>query len=133
MGSRVATDDEVETWRRDGWVLIEDLIGTDEVDAAADDLHQMFPGVDEYHADPQGVTERLKGRPAKPKEDYAWPDDGPGFRADQQRWMAAFPFAGSGRPTVSASIPRSSISPSGRSGRTTFVSTRRTRAPSTRV
>jgi hypothetical protein len=96
MGSRVATDDEVATWREDGWVLLEGLVGTDEVGAAADDLHQVFPSGDEYHADPEGVTERLKGRPAEPKEDYQWPDEGPGFRANQQRWMAAFPFAGSG-------------------------------------
>ena len=96
MGSRLATDDEIATWRDDGWVLLEGLVGADEVDAAADDLHQVFPTGEEYHADPEGVTERLKGHPAVPKEDYPWPEDGPGFRADQQRWMATFPFPGSG-------------------------------------
>ena len=96
MGSRLASDDEIATWREDGWVLLEGLIGTEDVDAASDDLHQVFPSSGEYHADPEGVTDRLKGRPAKPKEDYVWPDDRPGFRADQQRWMAPFPFTGSG-------------------------------------
>jgi hypothetical protein len=95
MSSRHATDTEVTTWREHGWVLLEGLIATDEVDDAAEDLPLVFPTSQEYHADPVGVTERRKGRPLKPKEDYVWPDDGPGFRPDQQRWMAAFPFEGS--------------------------------------
>jgi len=107
MGSRVATDAEIATWREDGWVLLEGLVGTDEIDAAVEELHEVLPSTDEYHADPQGVTERLKGHPAKPKEDHVWPEKGPGFRVDQQRWMAAFPFAGSGvlnRLCVHASV-----------------------------
>jgi len=96
MSSRVARDAEVSTWREEGWVLLEGLVGTDEVDAASDDLRLVFPSGEEYHADPEGVTERRRGRPVKPKEDYAWPAGGPGFRADQQRWMGAFPFEGSG-------------------------------------
>ena len=38
----------------------------------------------------------MEGAAPQPKEEYVWPDEGPGFRADQQRWMGAFPFAGSG-------------------------------------
>lgn len=96
MTSRVATDAEVTTWQEEGWILLDGLIAADEIDAVADDLRQLFPSPEEYHADPEGVTERWKGRPAKPEELYVWPDEGPGFRADQQRWMGAFPFAGSG-------------------------------------
>ncbi|MGH9028353.1 MAG: hypothetical protein ACRDV4_01870, partial [Acidimicrobiales bacterium] len=65
-------------------------------DVVCDDLLRVFPSPEEYHADPEGVTERLKGRPVEPKEQYVWPDEGPGFRPHQQRWMAAFPFGGSG-------------------------------------
>lgn len=93
---RRATDAEVTTWREEGWVLLQDLVGTDAVDAAAEDLHLHFPTADEYFADPEGVTERRRGRPVKPKEEFVWPDHGPGFRPDQQRWMAAFPFEGAG-------------------------------------
>jgi len=96
MSARLATDTEVSTWHKEGWVLLEGLVGTDEVDAASEDLHRVFPTCDEYHADPEGITERWRGRPAKPKEDFVWPDEGPGFRPDQQRWMGAFPFEGSG-------------------------------------
>jgi hypothetical protein len=96
VSSRLATDAEVKTWQEDGWVLLEGLVSTAEIDAASDDLQLLFPCAEDYHSDPEGVTERWKGCPAKPKEDYVWPDEGPGFRADQQRWMGAFPFAGSG-------------------------------------
>jgi hypothetical protein len=96
MGSRLASDDEVTTWREHGWVLLDGLVGTDEVDTALDDLGRLFPTREEYHADPEGVTARRKGHPIEPKGDFVWPDDGPGFRAAQQRWMGAFPFEGTG-------------------------------------
>lgn len=77
-------------------MLLQGLVGTDEVDAAADDLRLVFPSSDEYHADPDRVTEGFRGRPLEAKEDYEWPAEGPGFRAEQHRWGALFPFAGSG-------------------------------------
>ena len=97
MTSQLATDAQVETWQEHGWVLLDGLIGTDEIDAAREDLELLFPSAEEYHADPEGVTERRQGRPVRPQEEYLWPDHGPGFRADQQRWGATFPFPGSGR------------------------------------
>ncbi|HLX87783.1 MAG TPA: hypothetical protein VKR22_04955 [Acidimicrobiales bacterium] len=96
MSSRLATAQEVETWRRDGWVVLHGLIGTDEIDAVAEDLHLLFPTNEEYHADPEGELERRRGRPLEPKEAYEWPAEGPGFRSPQQRWAGVFPFAGSG-------------------------------------
>ncbi len=95
-GGRFARDDEVETWRRDGWVLLDGLIATDEIDAVHDDLALLFPTAEEFHADPQGVTDRRIGHPARPPEIYTWPDEGPGFRPQQHYWQAEFPFGGSG-------------------------------------
>ena len=96
MPSRLATDAEVATWRDHGWILLEGLIGTDEIDKASGDLHQLFPTAEEYHSDPEGVTLRWRGSQSDPEEEYIWPDEGPGFRAEQHRWMGAFPFGGSG-------------------------------------
>ena len=96
MTSRQATDAEVSAWREDGWVLLEGLIGTEEIDALTEDLREIFPRAEDLHADPDGVTERWLGHPVQPKEVFVWPDEGPGFRPDQQRWAAAFPFAGTG-------------------------------------
>ncbi len=94
--SRRATEAEIATWREEGWVVLEGLIATDEIDAVSNDLCEVFPTPDEYQRDPEGVTERWIGHPARPKELFVWPDDGPGFRPDQHRWMASFPFSGTG-------------------------------------
>ena len=95
MGGRRARDDEVARWREHGWILLEGLVPAEEIDAAAGDLYALFPTAEEYHADPEGETERRLGRPA-PVDEFPWPAQGPGFRHDQHRWMGAFPFAGSG-------------------------------------
>jgi len=92
--SRRATDAEIETWRNEGWVLVEGLVGPEEIDAALEDLALVFPTEEDYFRDPEGVTERWKGHPAQPKELFVWPQDGPGFRPDQQRWITEFPFPG---------------------------------------
>ncbi len=96
MSSRQATDDEVKTWREDGWVLVDGLVGTEEIDALREDLREIFPSAHDVHADPEGVYERWKGHPKESEEIFVWPDEGPGFRPAQQRWMAAFPFPGTG-------------------------------------
>ena len=92
MGERRADDDHVAAWHDDGWVLIEGLVPTDEIDAAASELHEMFPTAQQYHADPAGERERRLGHPAVPEATYTWPETGPGFRPEQHRWQAVFPF-----------------------------------------
>ena len=96
MTSRLATDTEVDSWHHDGWVLLEGLVDADEIDAASEDLHLLFPTSTEYHADPKGVLQKWKGSVASPEEEFPWPEEGPGFRAEQHRWNGPFPFAGSG-------------------------------------
>ena len=39
-------------WREDGWVVLDALVGADEIDGAMDDLHLMFPPAEKYFADP---------------------------------------------------------------------------------
>jgi hypothetical protein len=94
--SRLATDDEVETWRQHGWVLLEALVDTADIDAAAADLHRAFPTSEEYHAHPDRVNRQWLGARQDPEEEFVWPADGPGFRGEQHRWGAAFPFSGNG-------------------------------------
>lgn len=97
MPSRLATDAEVDTWRNDGWVLLDGIVGVDEVDAVLDDLWLTYPTNQEYREDPAGETERRRGRPVLKEETFVWPEDGPGFRSEQQLWSDVFPFRGSGR------------------------------------
>jgi hypothetical protein len=96
LPSRRATDAEVDTWRDHGWVLLSGLVGTEEVDAASDDLHRLYPTSEEYHADPESATRQWLGPTTDKQEGFVWPEDGPGFRGEQHRWNAAFPFPGSG-------------------------------------
>ena len=95
MTTRFARDDEVATWNDDGWVLIEGLIGTDEIDAAAVDLLKIFPSAADYHADPEGQTKKWLGTPPEP-HGFTWPETGPGFRPEQHRWASQFPLSGTG-------------------------------------
>jgi len=107
MTARRASADEVARWQEHGWVLLEDLVPTQEIDAAVDDLHQLFPTAAEYHADPEGETLRRLGRPPPHPGGFVWPDDGPGFRDEQHRWQGLFPFPGTGslnRLTVQPAI-----------------------------
>ena len=96
MGARRATEDEVERWRTDGWVLLEGLVSTEEIDAAQDDLFGVFPTAEQYHADPEGETTRRLGHPPADRGGFVWPDEGPGFRDEQHRWQSFFPFPGDG-------------------------------------
>ncbi len=97
MGGRLAREDEVAQWRDNGWVLLDGLLGTEEIDAALDDLQLLFPTAEEYHADPAGTVRRWRGEPPTRRGDaYVWPAEGPGFRPEQHAWRSEFPFPGSG-------------------------------------
>jgi hypothetical protein len=96
VSTRLARDEEITAWHDDGWVVLDGLVGTDQIDAASVDLREMFPTPEQYHADPTGETERWLGRPSSPDEAYVWPAAGPGFRPEQHRWHGEFPFPGTG-------------------------------------
>jgi hypothetical protein len=96
MKTRRATDVEVKTWQEDGWVLLDGLIDTDEIDAATPDLEGLFPTRAAFHADPEGESERWLGRRPSDPNAFVWPPDGPGFRPEQHLFRAEFPFAGGG-------------------------------------
>jgi hypothetical protein len=93
---RLARDDEIAAWRTDGWVLLDGLVGTDEIDEAAEDLPEIFPTPEQFHADPEGEMQRWLGTPPPSREIYTWPPTGPGFRPEQHRFSTRFPFKGSG-------------------------------------
>lgn len=96
MSARFARDEGITAWREDGWVLLDGLVGTDEIDATTVDLREAFPTAEQYHADPAGETEKWLGRPPPVRDSYVWPPRGPGFRPEQHQWHGEFPFPGSG-------------------------------------
>jgi hypothetical protein len=96
MSGRFARDDEVAAWRDDGWVLLEGLVDTDEIDAAVGDLRYVFPAPEKFFADP--AAHRPPGRSdAELRRGYPeMPTTGPAFRPEQHRFRGEFPFYGSG-------------------------------------
>src|SRR3954453_1949950 len=89
--SRLATDAELEQWRTEGWVVLEGLVGTDEIDAAGSDLWELYPTPEEYYGDPDSAKVQVfhSGSPMLRKvESHS--------RADQFLGMRQFPFPGSG-------------------------------------
>jgi hypothetical protein len=94
--SRFAREDEVAAWRDDGWVVLEGLIGADEIDAALEDLHRVFARAEEFHADPARYTPPGRSDAELRRNYPALPAAGPAFRPEQHRWSAEFPFHGSG-------------------------------------
>ncbi len=106
MASRRATDDEIEQWQTHGWVLLHGIVGTEEIDRAADDLHLLFPTGEAYHADPDGETRRWLGSRADPDEEWAWPDGRarvPGGAAPLEGGVPV-PRLGCAQPAVRASV-----------------------------
>src|SRR5690242_14829583 len=96
MSGRRATDDEVTAWQQDGWVLLDRLVGTDDVDAALGDLWRIFPKPEKFHANPTKYI-----RPGRTTDDLrrGYPpmaEHGAAFRPEQHRWAQEFPFMGSG-------------------------------------
>jgi hypothetical protein len=96
MSDRLATDDEINTWADQGWVVLKGLIDRDTIAAAAADLWDVFPTAETYHADPDGTRRRYLGIPPERDELYVWPPEGPGFRPAQHNWHGDFPLPGTG-------------------------------------
>ena len=96
MGGRFARDEEVAAWQEDGWVLLDGLVDTEEIDAAITDLRYVFPSPEKFHADPE--SHRPPGRAdAELRRGYPeMPATGPAFRPEQHRFRSEFPFYGSG-------------------------------------
>ena len=113
--------------RRDGWVVLHDLVPTDEIDAAVADLWTVFPKPDKFHDDPARYIPPGKDTETLRRGYPEMPEHGPGFRPEQHRWGHEFPFMGTRRArTACTCTRRSSTSPNGRSRRVTSGCTNRT-------
>jgi hypothetical protein len=96
MGGRTARDDEIETWVNDGWVLLDGLVDTDDIDRAYDDLFLLFPRPEKFHANPKKYWPAGKTDADLRRGYPELPEAGPAFRPEQHRWGREFPFYGNG-------------------------------------
>jgi hypothetical protein len=95
-GGRYARDDEVATWARDGWVLLDGLIDTDTIDRAREEAHNVFPRPERYHADPHACIPPGRTTEVLRRGHPEYPAKGPAFRPEQGRWQGEFPYFGAG-------------------------------------
>jgi hypothetical protein len=96
MTGRFARDDEIETWHRDGWVLLDGLVATETIDAALDDVWNQLPRPEKFHADPARYIPAGKETEELRRGYPEMPEHGPAFRPEQHRWGRDFPFWGNG-------------------------------------
>jgi len=96
MDQRRASDDDVAAWKRDGWVVVHDLVATDEIDEAVADLWTVFPRPDLFHDDPTRYVPPGKDTMTLRRGYPEIPEHGPWFRPEQHRWGQEFPFMGAG-------------------------------------
>jgi len=77
-------------------VLLDGLVDTDTIDAALEDVWNVLPRPEKFHADPDRHTPAGK-ETARLRRGYPeMPEHGPAFRPEQHRWGREFPFWGSG-------------------------------------
>jgi hypothetical protein len=81
------------TWRTEGWVLVENLIPADVIDAAAGELGRLYPPPEVFHAGSDDP--RTRAFLARRDPDLVFGDPpvtGPGFRPDQFLGIRELPF-----------------------------------------
>lgn len=84
-------------WQTEGWILVPDLVSTDEIDAAVDELWGLYPRPEEFH-DPENPRRKAFLAPRTRK--WSPPqvaDDEPAFREEQFDGHIKFPFATPGK------------------------------------
>ena len=94
--SRIARDDEIETWLENGWVVLPGLVDTDTIDEALPDLWRVFPKPEKFHDDPARYIPAGKTDADLRRGYPELPAHGPAFRPEQHRWGREFPFMGGG-------------------------------------
>jgi hypothetical protein len=96
VDGRLAREDEIATWQRDGWVVAEELIDRDTIDAALADVWSFFPQPEKFHDDPARFTPPGRDTATLRRGYPEMPEHGPWFRPEQHRWGHDFPFMASG-------------------------------------
>lgn len=96
MSGRLARDDEVEAWQQDGWVVLDGVVGVDDIDTAISDLWTVFPRPEKFHTDPARYVPPGRDTQTLRRGYPEMPEHGPWFRPEQHRWGADFPFMGTG-------------------------------------
>ena len=96
MQDEALVSEAAKRWQSEGWVLVPDLVPTETIDAASEELWQIFPRPEEFHTtDHPRRHAFLESRPESGGAQQAHPD-APAFREEQFAGHRTFPFSSSG-------------------------------------
>jgi hypothetical protein len=89
-------EEAIELWQTRGWVVVDGLVPTADIDAASQDLWKMYPTPAQFHSgDPEVLDQFEADRTAVFAMDG--PDEGQAFRSRQFLGHRSFPYPGSGK------------------------------------
>ncbi len=94
IGAGIADlDAAVEHWQEHGWVLVDGLVPTADIDHAVEELWDLYPRPEDFHGDDPTHREQFVGTSFNqghrfPKAD----DEGPAFRSKQFLGHILFPY-----------------------------------------
>ena len=93
----MSLESDARQWQDEGWVVVPDVVPTEEIDAAVEELWTLYPRPEEFE-DPDNARRKkfLAGKPRK------WPapnvaDSDAAFREEQFDGHIKFPFATGGK------------------------------------
>ena len=86
-------DEAALHWQEHGWVLVDGLVPTADIDHAVEDLWDLYPHPDEFHGDDAAHRSRFVGSSHDQGHKFGKAgDDGPAFRAEQFLGHIMFPY-----------------------------------------
>ena len=86
-------DEAALHWQEHGWVLVDGLVPTADIDHAVEDLWDLYPHPDEFHGGDAAHRSRFVGSSHDQGHKFGKAgDDGPAFRAEQFLGHIMFPY-----------------------------------------
>ena len=86
-------DEAAQHWREHGWVLVDGLVPTADIDHAVEELWDLYPRPDEFHSGDPALRERFVGRSYNQGHKFPETDsEGAAFRPEQFLGHILFPY-----------------------------------------
>ncbi|MDE0134431.1 MAG: hypothetical protein OXM54_06275 [Acidimicrobiaceae bacterium] len=86
-------DEAAQHWREHGWVLVDGLVPTADIDHAVEELWDLYPRPEEFHSGDPALRERFVGRSYD--QGHKFPEtkpEGAAFRPEQFLGHILFPY-----------------------------------------
>ena len=86
-------DEAAQHWREHGWVLVDRLVPTADIDHAVEELWDLYPRPDEFHGGDAAHRDKFVGSSYDQGHTFGRvDDDGPAFRSKQFLGHILFPY-----------------------------------------